>query len=338
MADTLVGLIANPAAGKDIRRLVAHATTVGNQSKVRSIRRALVGLGAMGMERVLIMPDRLYLGSRALEGLDSQKRIPAVELLEMPVTNEARDSERAASLLRRAGAGCILVLGGDGTIRAVSKGAGDTPLLPLSTGTNNVLPGCVEETVAGLAAGAVAREAFPLQEVAFRHKWLGVSVNEDFRDRALVDVAALRGRFVGSRAVWDVDAVQQVVVTRGDANSTGLSAIAGVVCPISPKQPEGAALSLSPEAGRHVLAPIGPGLVRPVGIVSARALDAGDTVTIDAAECLILALDGEREIVAQKGDRISITLHLSGPWIVEPNRVIERMTVQRLFDISACRT
>jgi hypothetical protein len=252
----------------------------------------------------------------------------------MPVTNEVWDSERAASLLRQAGAGCILVLGGDGTIRAVSKGAGDTPLLPLSTGTNNVLPSSVEETVAGMAAGAVAGAVFPLQDVAFRHKWLEVAINGNSRDRALVDVAALRGRFVGSRAVWRVEDVQRIVVTRGDANSTGLSAIAGVVRSIDPRQPEGAVLSLSPDADRHVLAPIGPGLIRPVGVASARVLAAEETIVIEAEQCLVLALDGERELVARQGDRVSITLHLDGPWIVEPHRVIERMTDQRLFDIS----
>lgn len=329
-----MGIIVNPAAGKDIRRLVAHATTVGNQAKIESIRRSLVGLGAMGVDRVGVMPERLHLGRRALEGLDSDVALPAVEMLQMPVTDEARDSERAASLLRQAGAGCILVLGGDGTIRAVSKGAGDAPLLPLSSGTNNVLPGSVEETVAGMVAGAVARGVFPLQEVAFRHKWLEVALNGESRDRALVDVAVLRGRFVGSRAVWSARDVQRIVVTRGNANSTGLSAIAGVVCPVAPQEPKGAVLSLSPHADRHVLAPIGPGLIRPVGIASARLLAAGETVTIEAEECLVLALDGEREFVARRGDRISITLHLDGPWIVEPHCVVEQMTALRLFDVS----
>jgi len=31
---SLVGIIANPASGKDIRRLVSQAITVGNQQKV----------------------------------------------------------------------------------------------------------------------------------------------------------------------------------------------------------------------------------------------------------------------------------------------------------------
>ena len=41
-----VGIIANPAAGKDIRRLVAHASTFDNLEKVSIVRRVLLGLAA----------------------------------------------------------------------------------------------------------------------------------------------------------------------------------------------------------------------------------------------------------------------------------------------------
>ncbi|HEY8875633.1 MAG TPA: hypothetical protein VIM32_03140 [Desulfosporosinus sp.] len=42
----IAGIIANPASGKDIRRLVAHATVFDNQEKVNLIRRILLGLQA----------------------------------------------------------------------------------------------------------------------------------------------------------------------------------------------------------------------------------------------------------------------------------------------------
>lgn len=38
------------------------------------------------------------------------------------------------------GARCIVTLGGDGTNRAVAKESGAIPLVPISTGTNNVFP------------------------------------------------------------------------------------------------------------------------------------------------------------------------------------------------------
>ncbi|MDA8212194.1 MAG: ATP-NAD kinase, partial [Clostridia bacterium] len=48
-----VGIIANPASGKDIRRLVAHATVVDNIEKVNLVRRILLGLQAVGVKQVL---------------------------------------------------------------------------------------------------------------------------------------------------------------------------------------------------------------------------------------------------------------------------------------------
>ena len=47
----LVGIIANPASGKDIRRLVAHGSTFDNNEKINIVRRVLLGLDAAGVRR-----------------------------------------------------------------------------------------------------------------------------------------------------------------------------------------------------------------------------------------------------------------------------------------------
>jgi predicted polyphosphate/ATP-dependent NAD kinase len=52
-----VGIIANPASGKDIRRLVAHGSVFDNQEKVNIVRRVLLGLQATGVEEIIFMPD-----------------------------------------------------------------------------------------------------------------------------------------------------------------------------------------------------------------------------------------------------------------------------------------
>ena len=56
------GIVANPASGRDIRRLVAGASVFGNADKAGMVFRLLAGLGAAGVERVLMMPA----GRRAL--------------------------------------------------------------------------------------------------------------------------------------------------------------------------------------------------------------------------------------------------------------------------------
>lgn len=56
MSLPLVGIIANPASGRDIRRLVAHGTVFDNNEKTVIVRRVLLGLEAVGIARVAYMP------------------------------------------------------------------------------------------------------------------------------------------------------------------------------------------------------------------------------------------------------------------------------------------
>ena len=51
-----VGVIANPASGRDIRRLVSGASVFDNGEKGNMVYRLMVGLAAVGVDRVLMMP------------------------------------------------------------------------------------------------------------------------------------------------------------------------------------------------------------------------------------------------------------------------------------------
>jgi predicted polyphosphate/ATP-dependent NAD kinase len=341
---TLVGIIANPASGKDIRRLVAQAMVVDNQAKVNIIRRVLVGLEAMGVDRALIMPDTGQLGRLAMARYkapgtrstsSAQHLSMQVDLLDMPWAGDTADSVRAAQLLRDMGAACIITLGGDGTVRAVSKGAGEAPILPISTGTNNIVPTMVDGTVAGLAAGALATGLVVRDMVASRHKWLQVLPEDGDEDRALVDVAVVRGRFTAARALWTVEDLRRIIVTRADPSTVGISALAGAVYPLAPSEPKGLALTLADasdaHSGRRVRGLLGPGLIAEARIQELRLLSIGETLTIAvdpvgtdgvvsegrADNALVLALDGEREIALRSGQRALIRLRDDGPWLVD---------------------
>lgn len=176
-APATVGIIANPASGKDIRRLVAYGTVFDNQEKVNIVRRVLLALSGTGVERVLYMPDYYGIVAKAVAGM---RRSDSLNLeiapLEIELTATQLDSSNAAAALAEAGAGCIVTLGGDGTNRMVAKSCGDVPLLPISTGTNNVFPFFLEGTIAGLAAGAVA-QGYAGADAVYRSKRLTVFRN-----------------------------------------------------------------------------------------------------------------------------------------------------------------
>lgn len=331
---SFVGIIANPASGKDIRRLVSHATVVNNNEKVSIVRRLLLALHAAGVKRVEIMPDHFGIGQRALKGLrDRPAVVDAVSLIEMSVEHSTDDSVRAAQHLRDAGAGCIVVLGGDGTCRAVAKAAGEVPLLPLSTGTNNVVPYFVEGTIAGTAAAYVALHPDAgREELCRRHKRLLVQVNGETVDQALVEVALVSTAFVGARAVWATGSLRQVFVSRAQPTNIGLSSIIGVVQPVLPDDPVGASVVIAAN-GRQVRVPLAPGAVVPVGIGEIAEMRPGISYPVDALRPAALALDGEREITLGSGDGATVALDLEGPWIVDVAWTLSRAVAVGMFVI-----
>jgi len=322
---SLVGIIANPASGRDIRRLVAHGSVFGNDEKVRLVRRALIGLDAVGVREALIMPDSFGIGLRSLDGLRLQMR---VGLLDMPHHFEQLDSTRAARAFAAAGAGCLLVLGGDGTNRVVARGCGEVPLVSVSTGTNNVFPTMLEGNVAGMAAGLVATAVVPLREVALRRKRLEVYLDGGLRDLALVDLAVSHDPFVGARALWDASQIQDVVLTCALPGSIGLSALGTAVRPIAVDEPRGLHLRIG-AGGQRAWVPIAPGLVREVPIRSSRVLELGETLALAVGHGTI-ALDGERELET-RGGAVEVKLSADGPWAVSVPKAIAAATRRGLF-------
>ncbi|MBN1315410.1 MAG: NAD(+)/NADH kinase [Anaerolineales bacterium] len=327
-----VGIIANPASGTDIRRLVALGAVYGTQEKVNIVQRILAGLLATGVEDIYLGRDSFGITQTAVSRLpESLSAIrDKVHLLDMPVEHSSADSTRAVQEMEALGVGCIVALGGDGTCRAVAKACGQVPLLPISTGTNNVVPYLVEGTVAGLAAGFVA--CFPelKEQVACQSKWLEVLAENYPPDMALVDVAVVEGVAVGSRAVWDPDDLFQVILTRAEPSATGMSSLGGFLSPISPLEPRGLSLILGKSGDTRVIAPLAPGLMVEVGVVSVRQLAIGQSEIIHGGKKL-LALDGEREIALRSGQSAEVILRDRGPWLVDVFSALKTATSKGVF-------
>jgi len=323
---SLVGIIANPASGKDIRRLVAHGSVFDNQEKVRIVRRVLIGLAAAGVERICYMQDYFGIVDRALSKIDL--KIP-VTALNFKLTGTQEDSIQAARLMAGEGADCIVTLGGDGTNRAVVKGSAAVPILPISTGTNNVFPAMVEGTIAGLAAGLVAENLVPLAEVTSSHTRLEVLLDGEMVDLALVDGVVYDSLFVGSRAVWDMDRVRTVYLNRAEPESIGLSSIGGLLHPIGPSAPLGLCLELGGN-GRVVTAPVAPGMIRDVIISAQTVIQIGEAVDIRFSPC-VLALDGERELEIRQGRQAAVRLGTAGPTVVDVTRTMNAAMKRKIF-------
>jgi len=335
----LVGMIANPAASKDIRRLVAQGRVVPDWEKVNTLKRALLGLQAVGVDRVVAMPDSSHLVARARD--DSNLSLE-LESLDMPALYTEGDTVRAAQMMEEMGVGCVITLGGDGTNRAVAKGSSAIPIVAVSTGTNNVFPTMIEGTLAGLAAGLVVQGELDLSRVTVVSKMLEIYIDGQYQDMALVDVALSRERFVATRAIWDMSTIYEVFLTRAEPSSIGLSSIGGRLQPLSLEEEGGLyyrlansdgaeSASRNPDNSIKVLAPIAPGMISTVPIADWRLLVEGERVPVEPRFCTI-ALDGERSISVTPEHKVEIGISRTGPPVVQVELVLETAAKLGLFN------
>jgi predicted polyphosphate/ATP-dependent NAD kinase len=313
MGEGTVGIIANPASGKDIRRLVAHGSTFDNNEKINIVRRVLLGLDAVGVSRVWFMPDTYAIVARAVAGVELRLE---PEPLPMAVLNDPGDSYEAARRIVDLEAGAIVTLGGDGTNRVVAKGSGEVPLVPISTGTNNVFPRMVEGTLAGLAAGLIATGAVAAERGVRRLPRLDVVVDGQFRDLALIDVVTSGHAWVGARALWDPAHLREVVLSRVAAAEIGICGLGGLLFPECCGSARGVHIVIG-RGERTVVTPIAPGLIRRIPIEAASLIAPGETVAMDAAPGTV-ALDGEREFeLLGREQSLTVTLNDDGPCVVD---------------------
>jgi hypothetical protein len=305
-----IAIIANPVSGRDVRRLLANAARSSIQDKVTIVRRVAIGAANAGAKKLYVLPDPHGIARKAMSTVQLDLEI---EELSVPRTHDERETVAAAQLLRDIGVGAVVVLGGDGTNRVVAKGWPDAPIVPLSTGTNNVFPAHVEPTIGGAAAGLVASGAVELEVAARRCKVVHVDIDGEEPDFALVDAVLTADTVVGDRTPFDPSRLLAAVLAIADPAAVGVSPIGGLLRPCS--RDDDAAVELRFGAGRTLTAPISPGLYTQVGIESCERIELGATIELRGPG--ILAFDGDRRRVVREGTAVRLRVERDGPWVID---------------------
>lgn len=317
--EACIGVIANPVSARDIRRVVANAGNLQITDRVNIVIRLLQAAHAAGVARALLMPDRG--GIRAL--LERHLRrgdasLPRIDWLDMQPTSTVEDTFAATRLLQRAGVAAIVVLGGDGTHRAVVRelhGTGSMlPIAGLSTGTNNAFPEMREPTITGLATGLYAAGRIAPHEALLPNKLLDIRVDDDERqpcqDVAIVDAVITHDRSVGARALWKTGSLAAAYLAFCEPEAIGLSSIGALLQPVGRRERGGLAVQIAAQptdALTLLHAPIAPGLVLPVPIAGWQRMKPDEPLPVRQAAGTV-ALDGERELSFEPGQRVSVTL------------------------------
>lgn len=320
---TRVGLIVNPAAGRDIRRLTGGANVVDNYAKRRVAECVLDGLTVVpDPPAVSVMPDKAGIARHAVAQAPEDL---TVEALDIPVEQTAADTRRAAAHFREQ-TDAVVALGGDGTTRDVALELGETPLVSVSTGTNNVVPTAIDGTVAGAAVALVATGVVDPVEVTSRHSMVEARAETPHGEECVTGLAGVEisdRSFVGTRAVLDPDDLRGGVVTRAHPGDIGLSGVAGAVAPVAPDADGGVALRLtnSANAARTVRAIIAPGMTATIGIAEHQRLASGESVQFDVADGVVGA-DGERELELVD-TTVEIGVSSDGPQLINVNDTLD---------------
>jgi predicted polyphosphate/ATP-dependent NAD kinase len=338
-----VGVIVNPASGRDIRRLTTHASVFPTAEKANMAVRLLAGLGALGVARVLTLRDRTGVAALLLRAIETHAAIaanepwPEVEFMPLPITESVADTHAGVAQMVREEVSLIAVLGGDGTHRAVAAHCGDTPLLALSTGTNNAFPELREATVAGLAGALLATGAVPADVALTRNKRLVARCIEGpSRGReeiALVDICVARQPFIGARAISESSDIESIFLAFAMPDGIGLSAIGGAFAPVGREAAHGLHMTFAPESGQGgvpLIAPIAPGRIERLTLRTCQRLEAGVALPLDAGHGT-LAFDGEREIEPARGDRYEVSLDWGGPLTVDVARTLRYAASHQLL-------
>ena len=318
-----IGVIANPVSARDIRRVVANAGNLQISDRVNIVLRLLSAAAACGVARVLMMPDRGGIRALLERSLKRDRHAvhgehwPALEFLDMVPNSTVEDTFIATQLLVKAQVAAIVVLGGDGTHRAVVRELrrldARIPIAGLSTGTNNAFPEMREPTITGMAVGLYVSGRVPAKTALAPHKLVEVTLESPRhtqRDIAIVDAVITSDRYLGARALWKPESLRAAYLAFADPQCIGLSAIGGLLHPVARTERGGLAIEIAhdPSTAKITLqAPIAPGMVRPVPIAGWQAMAADQPITV-AHEAGTVALDGERELGFAPGSRVRMTL------------------------------
>lgn len=329
-----IGIIANPASGKDIRRLVSHATVIDNNEKINIVERIVLGAQALGVEKVFIMPDSYNIGYRVEDKLNSCNDLKCeINVINMIYFDGMEDTVKAAEYMENNDEiKCIVTLGGDGTNRAVAKTVKSTPIISISTGTNNVYPVMLEGTIVGMAAAAVASGRFDKEKFITKDKRIEIYKDNKLIDIALIDAVISKDLFIGSKAIWDMDRIEKILVTRSHPASIGFSSLVGCKKIIYPEDDFGAHVDIN-LSDEKIMAPIAAGVVEPISVSKPLILGFDDEYKYITRARGTIALDGEREIEFTKDQKFVFRIKRTGPYHIDIIKALETAQENGFFTI-----
>lgn len=254
-----------------------------------------------------------------------------VELLNFRPIDRPDDTIKAVEMMKNLDISCLIVLGGDGTCRLVAKTDIDVPIIPVSTGTNNVYPQFYEGTTVGIAASYISlnRGNYDLD----RSKRIEVYINGKFSDIALVDAVITDLPYVGSKVVSETQNIKELIVSMCSPVSVGFSSIAGNITICNEDHDFGYRIKFD-DFGIKIFAPVSPGNVEEVSFSELERMDIDYEYFSLPNYDGTIALDGERTISFRYGDQLKFKITRKGPYKVDILKILSRAVENKFFHLN----
>lgn len=330
-----IGIIANPASGKDIRRMISYAVSIDNTDKVKIVQQIILSASSMGVEKIYFMPEYYGIFQTALKNIsythqDAVSHIEAIPTHSVIIGNQD-DTITATKIMVEEQVSCIVTLGGDGTNRVIAKNCADIPLIPISTGTNNVFPKSIQGTAAGTAAG-IFSVANLIDQEKFTQQTKRIEIwNEDeLLDIALIDAVVIDDVKTASRAMWGTEDFEQVFLTSSKLGNIGISSMGAALKEISETEDKGLYVQMDDEAHQYIHFPIAPGLFSTVSYSHWQLTSMDEFIPIKAVPSVI-ALDGEKDFYVRPGMDLKIKITQKGPKTVHIDNVLKEGSTRGLL-------
>lgn len=318
----VIGLVINPQAGRDIRRLVAYASVFDNSEKMNIVRKLIMTLLDLGINRYVIMPEPEGIVTTALHSLPSNA-IEGIEYEYAPIRVSGTWVDTYDAVRYMIGrVDALIVLGGDGTNRIVAKTGIEVPVMPISTGTNNVFPYMIEATIAAEAVAAIVLGYVGVEEGAYRSKVIRIYEDGEYRDVAIVDAVSTSYQYIGARAIWEPEYIREVFTVLSAPYNIGLSSIAGLFKEVGHENDEAIYVRLSRDGtGKSFRTAITPGRMSRLSVEEVREVRLGERVRLSPGSTLI-ALDGEREFMVDPGSELVVEAVRRGPFVIDYRKTL----------------
>ena len=185
-----------------------------------------------------------------------------------------------------------------------------------------IYPVMIEGTVAGMAAAVMASGRDPKEAICSKDKKIEIYKDDELIDIALIDAVISKNIVVGSKAIWNLLDIVQVIVSRSTPSIDWILTIVGCKEIINEGDNYGASVDLT--ANQYtVIAPIAAGVLEEVHMAEPIILGLNEPLVYEAKHNGMIAVDGEREVPFYIGETLVFKITREGPYRVNIKKALQ---------------